>query len=233
MSYVLRGFEKDHVLKLRRELRTPEIRADRDYFLIARALIAAFKRPRNHVGGRTGAGPTCVRTCLSLGATRYHSPDDSPSCKRSGNPAERQRLERGCRRQPSTLRNCSNANRDQSPDQTRRTAARAAAPAGRPRKKRQPCPAPVSRRAWPSAGWSRESAPAAAKPRARGRTAAWAIAHRCRQRRCSRRCARLFSSSETRQVAYPCGLAVSASTASSHAISRSTESRFSIHHTAG
>src|SRR6266481_7281156 len=60
-------------------------------------------------------------------------------------------------------------------------------------------------------------------------TAAWAIDHRRRERRC----ARFFSSSETRQLAYPWGLAVSASTASSQAISRSTESRFSIHHTAG
>src|SRR5208283_4998710 len=60
-------------------------------------------------------------------------------------------------------------------------------------------------------------------------TAAWTIDHR----RSRRRCARLFSSSETRQVAYPCGFAVSASTASLQDISRSTESRLSIHHTAG
>src|SRR3984893_15251542 len=56
-------------------------------------------------------------------------------------------------------------------------------------------------------------------------TAACAIDHR--------RCARLFSRSETRHAAYPRGLAVSASTASSQAISRSTEIRCSIHHTAG
>src|SRR5256885_12100426 len=35
----------------------------------------------------------------------------------------------------------------------------------RPRKKRPPCPAPVSRLAWPQGGSCRESAPAAAKPR--------------------------------------------------------------------
>src|ERR1700722_602269 len=65
-------------------------------------------------------------------------------------------------------------------------------------------------------------------------TAACAI-DQCLALRClsARRCAKLFSSSETKQVAYPCGFAVCASTASSQAISRSTESCFSIHHTAG